>query len=171
MPMPTDAQIFELGDFTLQSGVTLRDARLAYKTFGKLNDDKSNVVVYPTWYSGWHTDNEWLVGTDKKALNPDEWFIVIPNMLGNGLSTSPSNAQVPYDHARFPLVTFYDQVEAQHALLTALGVSSIELVTGWSMGAGQTYQWAVSYPEMVQRAAPFCGSSVTAPHNKVFWSR
>lgn len=168
MPMPTDAQIFELGDFTLQSGVTLRDARLAYKTFGELNDDKSNVVVYPTWYSGWHTDNEWLVGTDKKALNPDEWFIVIPNMLGNGLSTSPSNAQVPYDHARFPLVTFYDQVEAQHALLTALGVSSIELVTGWSMGAGQTYQWAVSYPELVQRAAPFCGSSVTAPHNKVF---
>ena len=54
MPMPTDAQIFELGDFTLQSGVTLRDARLAYETFGKLNDDKSNVVVYPTWYSGWH---------------------------------------------------------------------------------------------------------------------
>lgn len=66
MPMPTDAQIFELGDFTLQSGVTLRDARLAYKTFGKLNDDKSNVVVYPTWYSGWHTDNEWLVGPTRR---------------------------------------------------------------------------------------------------------
>ena len=117
MPAPSDAEYFELGDVTLQSGHTLRGARLAYKTFGTLNADKSNVIVYPTWYSGWHTDNEWLVGTDK-TLNPDEYFIVIPNMLGNGLSTSPSNAASPYDHARFPLVTFYDQVEAQHRLLT-----------------------------------------------------
>lgn len=168
MPAPSDAEYFELGDVTLQSGHTLRGARLAYKTFGTLNADKSNVIVYPTWYSGWHTDNEWLVGTDK-TLNPDEYFIVIPNMLGNGLSTSPSNAASPYDHARFPLVTFYDQVEAQHRLLTEKwGISTIALVTGWSMGAGQTYQWAVSHPEMVQRAAPFCGSSRTAPHNQVF---
>lgn len=168
MPAPTDAEYFDLGDITLQSGLTLRGAQLAYKTFGTLNADKSNVVVYPTWYSGWHSDNEWLIGTDK-TLNPDEYFIVIPNMLGNGLSTSPSNAASPYDRARFPLVTFYDQVEAQHRLITEKwGIESIALVTGWSMGAGQTYQWAVSHPEMVQRAAPFCGSSRTAPHNQVF---
>ena len=168
MPAPTDAEHFELGDFTLQSGATLRGATLAYKTYGTLNADKTNVIVYPTWYSGWHTDNEWLIGTDK-ALNPDEWFIVVPNMLGNGLSSSPSNTPSPYDRARFPAVTFYDQVEAQYQLVTEkFGVSTIALVTGWSMGAGQTYQWAVSHPEMVQRAAPFCGSSKTAPHNKVF---
>jgi homoserine O-acetyltransferase len=168
MPAPTDAEYFELGDFTLQSGATLRDARLAYKTYGNLNDDKSNVIVYPTWYSGWHTDNEWLIG-DGMALDPREWFIIVPNMLGNGLSSSPSNAPAPYDRARFPSVTFYDQVEAQYRLVTeGFGIARIELVTGWSMGAGQTYQWAVSHPEMVQRAAPFCGSSITAPHNKVF---
>ena len=169
MPAPTDAEYFELGDFTLQNGITLRNARLAFKTFGTLNADKSNVIVYPTWYSGWHSDNEWLVGDDKKALNPTEWFIIIPNMLGNGLSTSPSNTPSPYDHARFPDITFYDQVEAQYRLVTEhFGISRLALVTGWSMGAGQTYQWAVSHPEMVERAAPFCGSSVTAPHNKVF---
>jgi homoserine O-acetyltransferase len=168
MPAPTDAEYFDLGDFTLQSGFTLRGARLAYKTYGTLNAEKTNVIVYPTWYSGWHTDNEWLIGADK-ALNPDEWFIIIPNMIGNGLSTSPSNAPAPYDRARFPAVTFYDQVEAQHRLVTEkFGISTIALVTGWSMGAGQTYQWAVSHPEMVQRAAPFCGSSKTAPHNQVF---
>jgi homoserine O-acetyltransferase len=168
MPAPTDAEYFDLGDFTLQSGFTLRDAKLAYKTYGTLNADKTNVIVYPTWYSGWHTDNEWLIGTDK-ALNPDEWFILIPNMIGNGLSSSPSNTPAPYDRARFPAVTFYDQVQAQHKLVTEkFGISTIALVTGWSMGAGQTYQWAVSHPEMVQRAAPFCGSSKTAPHNKVF---
>jgi homoserine O-acetyltransferase len=60
-------------------------------------------------------------------------------------------------------VTFHDQVQAQHQLVTEkFGISTIALVTGWSMGAGQTYQWTVSHPEMVQRAAPFCGSSITA---------
>ena len=163
-----DYETFELGDVTLQGGATLRGARLAYKTFGELNADKSNAIVYPTWYSGFHWDNEWLIG-DGMALDPAEYFIIVPNMLGNGLSTSPSNAAPPYDRARFPHVTFYDQVETQHKLVTEhFGIETLALVTGWSMGAGQTYQWAVSYPEMVQRACPFCGSSKTSEHNFVF---
>ncbi len=168
MPPPTDAEYFELGDVALAHGATLRDARLAYKTYGTLNGDRSNAIVYPTWYSGWHTDNEWLIGPGR-TLDPGEWFVIVPNMLGNGLSSSPSTMPPPYDRARFPLVTFADQVECQYRLVTEhFGISTLPLVTGWSMGAGQTYQWAVSHPEMVQRAAPFCGSSVTAPHNKVF---
>ncbi|MDZ7883073.1 MAG: alpha/beta fold hydrolase [Mycobacterium sp.] len=168
MPAPTDAEYFDLGNFTLQSGHTLRGATLAFKTYGTLNADRSNVIVYPTWYSGWHKDNEWLIGPGR-VLDPAEKFIIVPNMLGNGLSSSPSNTPAPYDGPRFPDVTFYDQVEAQYRLVTEeFGITSIALVTGWSMGAGQTYQWAVSHPEMVQRAAPFCGSSITAPHNKVF---
>jgi homoserine O-acetyltransferase/O-succinyltransferase len=168
MPAPTDFEVFGLGDVVLQHGATLRDAHLAYKTYGTLNADKSNAIVYPTWYSGRHTDNEWLIGTDK-ALNPDEWFVIVPNMLGNGLSSSPSNTPPPYDRARFPHVTFHDQVECQYRLVTEhFGIETLPLVTGWSMGAGQTYQWAVSHPEMVQRAVPFCGSSRTAPHNRVF---
>ena len=74
---------------TLQGGATLRDAKLAYKTHGELNADKSNAIVYPTWYSGRHWDNEWLIG-DGMALDPAEYFIVVPNMLGNGLSSSAS---------------------------------------------------------------------------------
>jgi homoserine O-acetyltransferase len=90
-------------------------------------------------------------------------------MLGNGLSTSPSNTTGAYAGPRFPDITFYDQVRAQHKLVTEqFGIERIALVTGWSMGAGQTYQWAVSHPEMVERIAPFCGSSVTSLHNKVF---
>ena len=85
-----DYETFDLGDFTLQHGVTLTDAKLAYKTFGELNADRSNAIVYPTWYSGFHWDNEWLVGEDM-ALDPRKYFIIIPNMLGNGLSSSPSS--------------------------------------------------------------------------------
>jgi homoserine O-acetyltransferase len=165
---PLDYEVFDLGDVTLQGGATLRDAKLAYKTYGKLNAAKSNAIVYPTWYSGRHWDNEWLIGTGM-ALDPAQYFIIVPNMLGNGLSSSPSNTPPPYDKARFPDVTFYDQVEQQHRLVTEqFGIETLPLVTGWSMGAGQTYQWAVSYPDMVQRACPFCGSSKTSEHNIVF---
>ncbi len=163
-----DYETFDLGDFALQGGDTLSDAKLAYKTYGELNADKSNAIVYPTWYSGFHWDNEWLIG-EGYSLDPSKYFIVVPNMLGNGLSSSPSNTPPPHDKANFPNVTFYDQVEAQHKLVTEqFGIETLVLVTGWSMGAGQTYQWAVSYPDMVQRAAPFCGSSKTSEHNFVF---
>ncbi|WP_046470361.1 alpha/beta fold hydrolase [Allosalinactinospora lopnorensis] len=168
MDRENDYEVFAAGDVVLQHGATLRDARLAYKTYGTLNADKSNAIVYPTWYSGWHWDNEWLIG-EGMALDPADYFIIVPNMLGNGLSTSPSNTPPPYDRSRFPKVTFYDNVALQHRLVTEhFGIERLPLVTGWSMGAGQSYQWAVAYPEMVERIAPFCGSSVTSVHNQVF---
>jgi homoserine O-acetyltransferase len=90
-------------------------------------------------------------------------------MLGNGLSSSPSNTPPPFDRARFPRISVRDNVESQYRLVTEVfGIETLPLVLGWSMGAGQTYQWAVSHPEMVQRMLPFCGSSRTSPHNRVF---
>jgi homoserine O-acetyltransferase len=163
-----DYEIFELGEVRLQMGETLRDAKLAYRTYGSLNEAKSNAIVYPTWYSGQHYDNEWLIG-EGMALDPARYCVIVPNMLGNGLSSSPSNTPPPYDRARFPRVTVFDNVSVQHRLVTErFGIQRLQLVTGWSMGAGQTYQWAVSYPEMVPRILPFCGSATTSRHNFVF---
>lgn len=163
-----DHEVFDLGDITLQHGATLRDAKLTYKTYGTLNDGRSNAIVYPTWYSGRHWENEWLIG-DGMALDPSRYFIIVPNMLGNGLSSSPSNMPQPYDKARFPNVTVADNVGVQHKLVTEhFGIKELALVTGWSMGAGQTYQWAMSYPEMTPKIAPFCGSAKTSEHNIVF---
>ncbi len=163
----TDYAVFDLGDWRLQHGATLPGAKLAYKTFGQLNAAKDNAIVYPTWFSGQHPDNEWLIGTDK-TLNPDHYFIIIPNMLGNGLSSSPSNTPEPYNAARFPRVTIYDNVRAQHALLTqALGIDHIRLVTGWSMGELQTYHWGALYPDMMDLLAPFCGTAKCSRHNYV----
>ena len=88
------------------------------------------------------SDNEWLIGEDK-ALNPAKYFIVITALFGNGQSISPSNSDIKV----FPKVTFYDNVKAQHELLTkGLGVKHLRCVTGWSMGAGQSFQWATQYP-------------------------
>ena len=103
-----DYEVFDLGDVRLQMGATLRDAKLAYKTYGTLDQDRSNAVVYPTWYSGQHYDNEWLIG-EGMALDPARYFIIVPNMLGNGLSSSPSNSPAPVERGRFPKVTIHDE--------------------------------------------------------------
>ncbi|WP_152393139.1 alpha/beta fold hydrolase [Paenibacillus guangzhouensis] len=162
-----DYDIYELEDVTLQSGHTLPKVVLAYKTYGTINAEKTNVIVYPTWFAGLHTDNEWLIGPGK-ALDPEKYFIIVPNMLGNGLSSSPSNTPPPYHQANFPRVTIHDNVRLQHQLVTEkFGITKIALVVGWSLGAVQTFQWGASYPDMVERIAPFGGTAKTRPHAKV----
>ncbi len=160
--------VFELGDFELQSGVVLPQARLAYETHGTLNGRRDNAIVYPTAYAGRHFDNAASVGVGR-ALDPSKYFIVVPDMLGNGLSSSPSTTPPPFDRSRFPLVTIYDNVSAQHRLLTEhFGVARIPLVTGYSMGAQQAFHWAALHAGMVERMAAICGSAKTTPHNWLF---
>ena len=163
-----DYETFELGNVALQSGATLPAARLAFKTYGNLSGAKDNVIVYPTFYGGQHTQNEALIG-EGMALDPQTYFIIIPNMFGNGLSSSPSNTPPPHDRARFPQVTLYDNVLCQRRLVTErFGIERIALVTGFSMGAQQTYHWGALFPDMVERILPSCGSARTSKHNFVF---
>jgi homoserine O-acetyltransferase/O-succinyltransferase len=163
-----DYETFELGDVPLQSGLTLRNAQLAYKTYGRLDASRGNVILYPTSYGAQHIDTEWLIRPGR-ALDPERYFIVIPNMFGNGLSSSPSNAGPPHDRGRFPGVTVADNVRMQRRLLAErLGIERIALVYGWSMGGQQAYHWAALFPDMVERIAVVCGSARTAPHNQVF---
>ena len=164
----TDYDIFNLGDLRLQGGATLRGAWIAYKTYGTLNAAKDNAIVFPTFFGGQHYANEAIIGP-AQALDPDKYFIIVPNMMGNGLSSSPSNTPMPYDRARFPWVSLYDNVSSQHRLVTELfGIERVAMVVGWSMGAQQTYQWGALYPDMVERIAPICGSARTSRHNFVF---
>ncbi len=163
-----DYEVFDLGDVVLQRGATLRGAKLAYKTYGELNQRRDNVIVYPTSYGSQHTLNEARIGPGR-ALDPEKYFIIVPNMFGNGLSSSPSNTPIPYDRARFPNVTLYDNVMCQHRLVTEVfGIETIALVTGWSMGGQQTYHWGSLFPDMVERILPICGSAKTSHHNYVF---
>lgn len=168
MPMTTDCTIFELGDLELQSGTVLTNAKLAYKTYGTLNTAKDNVVVLPTFYTGSHMRNEGFFG-EGRAIDPAFHFIVSINMFGNGISSSPSNTPAPQNGSAFPAITLFDNIKAQHQLLTTeLGVSQISLVTGWSMAGCQSFQWAAQYPELVDAILPFCASAKTAEHNHVF---
>jgi homoserine O-acetyltransferase len=163
-----DFDLFDLGDVVLQSGSTLPHATLAYRTYGTLNSARDNVVVLPTFYGGDHTDNE-LMMAPGRAIDPSRYFVVVPNMFGNGRSSSPSNTPEPLGRAAFPAVTLYDNVMCQHRLITErFGVTRIRLVVGFSMGAQQAFHWGALFPDMVGAIAPICGSAKTSPHNIVF---
>lgn len=163
MSYPTQEGTFALGDFRLQSGEVLHDAKIVWKSYGTFTG--ANAIVYPTSYSAQHPDIEWLIGPDG-ILDPTRWFVVIPNMFGNGLSSSPA------DQPDYPsLVTAYDNVTAQRRLMREVfGVEKIACVYGWSMGAQQAYHWAAAFPDAVERIVINCGSARTAPHNRVFLS-
>ena len=163
-----DHEVFELTDVALQSGVSLPRVELAYKTYGELNPARDNVVLMPTYYGADHVDTEAMIGAGH-ALDPARYFIVVPNLLGNGLSSSPSNTPPPFDRAAFPNVTVYDNVACQHRLVREhLGIDRLRLVTGFSMGAQQAFQWGALHSDMVDAIAPFCGSARTSPHNRLF---
>lgn len=163
-----DYQILELGDFPLLSGEVLKDAKLAYRCYGRLAPARDNLIVLPTFYTGTDTRNEGFFGPGR-AIDPARHFIVSPNMFGNGRSSSPSNTPAPQDGPRFPLVQIWDNIAAQHRLIhDQLGIEKIALVAGWSMAGCQSYQWAAQYPDMVEAILPFCSSARTSPHNFVF---
>ena len=104
-----------------------------------------------------------------RALDPNKYFIILTNLLANGLSSSPSNSPAPVERGRFPKVTIHDNVRLQHMLITEkLGIERLRLVTGFSMGACQTFQWAAQFPDMVRAACPIAGSARTGNFNKVF---
>jgi homoserine O-acetyltransferase len=162
-------ELIDIGDLALEEGGTIRGCKLAVATHGKLNADRDNAILVPTWFSGTSKIIEQAYIGKGRALDPDKYFIVVVNQIGNGLSSSPHNTPAPAGMANFPKVRIADDVRAQHRLLTErLGVSRLALVVGGSMGAQQTYEWAVRYPEMVERAAPIAGTAKTTDHDLVF---
>jgi homoserine O-acetyltransferase len=162
---PVRTGSFELGDLKVENGGVIRDAKLAWQTHGTLSPARDNVIVYPCSYGATHETQEWLIGPDG-VLDPGRWFIVIPDMFSNGLSSSPST------DPEFPsLVTMADNVHAQYRLLTEeFGIDRLAAAYGFSMGAGQAYHWAALYPDFVERAIVVCGSARTSTHNRVFLS-
>ncbi len=165
MSWPRQEGVFALGDLPAQKGGIIKDARIVWQSHGTLNPARDNVIVYPCSYTAQHPDMSWLIGPDT-ILDPTRWFIVIPNMFANGLSSGAA------DNPDYPaIVTSHDNVSAQMRLLNEVfGVDRVAAVYGFSMGAQQAYHWAALFPEQVERAIAVCGTARTAVHNKVFLS-
>ena len=158
---------FAISNFRTESGVTLPKALIVYGTYGHLNAGKSNAVLLPSHYMADFHGYEWLIGPGK-ALDPAELFLVSTELFGNGSSSSPSNTPEPLHGPRFPVTSIRDNVEAVHRLLVEeLNITHVRAVIGFSMGAQQAFQWAVSYPNFAGRIVVTSGTAKTYPHGIV----
>src|SRR3984957_6770705 len=158
---------FVIKNFKTESGVTLPEAHVVYGTYGHLNAARDNVILLPSHYMAKLNGYEWLMGPGK-ALDPGKLFLVTTEMFGNGGSSSPSNTPEPFHGPRFPVMTIRDNVEAVHRLLTEdLKVTHLKAVIGFSMGAQQAFQWAVSYPTFEDRVVATSGTAKTYGHGIV----
>src|SRR5262249_15577 len=127
----------------------------------------NNAVLLPSHYMADMHGYAWLIGPGK-ALDPTKLFLITSELFGNGRSSSPSNTPEPLHGPRFPVVTIRDNVEAVHRLLTEeLRVRHLRAVIGFSMGAQQAFQWAVSYPDYMDRIVATAGTAKTYGHGIV----
>ncbi|MBA3252090.1 MAG: alpha/beta fold hydrolase [Geodermatophilaceae bacterium] len=162
-------ELISIGQLDLEEGGSIPDCQLAVATFGTLNDAKDNAILVTTWYSGTHQIFRDVYIGPEHALNPEKYFIVVINQIGNGLSTSPHNAPDDLAMSKFPKVRIGDDVVAQERLLREhFGIETLQLVVGGSMGAQQTYEWAVRFPDKVERAAPIAGTAQNTPHDFLY---
>ncbi|MEL7298630.1 MAG: homoserine O-acetyltransferase, partial [Pseudomonadota bacterium] len=145
----------------LESGESLSDVTLAYRTWGRLNDTGDNVVLICHALTGSADADVWWPGliAEGGALDPSRDFIVCSNVIAGCYGSSGPYTKIDGDHRqryglRFPQVSVRDMVAAQRLLLESLGVRRINLVLGPSLGGMQTLEWAATYPEWVQAIAP-----------------
>jgi len=150
-------QFANIGDLQLENGKTLLNCQIGYRTFGKINADSSNIVIYPTWFAGTSEQINGSIGANK-LVDDSKYFIIAIDALANGISTSPSNSELQ-GGKNFPEISILDMVNSQHYMLTKIfKFKKIYAIIGGSMGSMQALQWIVTYPDFIQKAVPYVAS-------------
>jgi homoserine O-acetyltransferase len=162
-----EQRIFDLGDFTLESGETIQDCKLGYRTFGKLDQAKSNAVLFPTWFTG--TTKPLASSIPGSYLDTTKHFLILVDALGDGVSSSPSNS-AKQPRLAFPKFTIHDMVESQKKLVASFGVARLHAVMGISMGGMQAFEWSVVEPDMVERAVSIVGTPQLTSQDLLLWN-
>ena len=164
-PAVAHLQYALMGDFKLENGRSIDQCTIAYQTFGKLNKEKNNAVLFPTWFTG--TSMNLLPFVPGKLIDTTRFFLILVDALGDGLSSSPSNSQTQPE-MQFPAFSIRDMVESEYDLLTEhLNIHHLYAVAGVSMGGMQSFQWAVSYPGYMDRIVATSGTAKTYGHGIV----
>jgi homoserine O-acetyltransferase len=165
-PEPTQHE-FIVKNYKTESGAVLPEARLVYGQYGELNATADNVILLPSHYMADMHGYGWLIGPGK-ALDPKKYLLITSELFGNGRSSSPSNTPEPFHGPRFPVTTIRDNIDIVHRMLTEqLHVKHLRAVIGFSMGAQQAFQWAVSYPDFMDRIVATSGTAKTYGHGIV----
>jgi homoserine O-acetyltransferase/O-succinyltransferase len=162
-PLPVE-HTFVIHNFKTESGAVLPEAKIVYGTYGELDQAKDNAILLPSHYMANMNGYGWLIGPGK-ALDPARQFLITSELFGNGRSSSPSNTPEPFHGPRFPVMTIRDNVNAVHQMLVEqYGIQHLKAVIGFSMGAQQAFQWAVSFPDYMDRIVATSGTAKTYGH-------
>lgn len=163
-----DQKLADLGACELESGQRVEGCQVGYRTFGTLDEAKSNVVLFPTWFTG--TTKQLVDVVPDKLVDTKRFYLILVDALGDGVSTSPSTSRAQARLA-FPRFTVKDMVESQRRMLTEVfGITHLRAVMGISMGGMQAIEWGVSHPELVERIAVIVGSPQLTSNDLLLWS-
>lgn len=142
-----------IGNLKLENGEMIYNCKIGYRTFGKVNKDTSNVIIYCSWFEGTSEAIGSLI-EKRNFIDTSDYFIIAFDALGNGISTSPSNYP-----DNFPVITIRDMVKSQFIVLSEyLGIKHIHGAVGGSMGSMQVFEWAVAYPDFIDKIVAYVSS-------------
>lgn len=154
-------KIANIGNLKTTGGKIIKNCKISYRTFGKMNENRSNGILFPTWFGGKSKD---LMGNAGTLIDTTKYYLILVDALGNGVSSSPSNT------VGFPDITIKDMVNAEHQLLTkTLSINHLYAVMGISMGGMQTFEWLTSYPDFMEKAIPIVGTPKQSFYDKILW--
>lgn len=158
----------DLDTCATENGADIQDCEISYRTAGTLNADRSNAVLFPTWFSGTTEGLASQLGPTG-LVDTSRFFVVLVDALGNGVSSSPSTSRAHPDSA-FPVFSIRNMVRTQYRLLTeTLNIDSLHAVIGISMGGMQAFSWMVRYPEFIEKAVPLTGTPRLTPQDRLLW--
>jgi homoserine O-acetyltransferase len=168
---PGERRFLTLDSLELESGAILSPVKIAYQSWGRLNDDRSNAILINHALTGWSDVNAWwpdMVGPGK-PFDTDRYFVVCPNVVGGCQgSTGPSSLSPEGRRygSRFPELSIRDMVLAEKLFADRLGISRFLLAVGPSLGGMRALEWAITYPDAV---AAICtiGSSAIATGDQI----
>ncbi|HEY1806794.1 MAG TPA: alpha/beta fold hydrolase [Terracidiphilus sp.] len=161
-------QFADLGTCKLENGQQIAGCKLGYRTWGKLNAERTNAVLFPSYFSGTSSNLAGFVAANE-LIDPTKYFVIAVDAFGDGVSSSPSNSTAQ-PGPLFPAFTIRDMVTAEYRLATeTLGLKHLHAVMGISMGGMQTFEWMVDYPTFMDDAIPIVGSPRLTGYDLLLW--
>lgn len=150
-------------------GSNIAPCKIAYRTFGRMNVEKDNVVLVTTWLLG--RSEDWIPFLGPSGIvDTSKFYTIVVDALGDGHSQSPSNSS-PTDERAFDALTIGDMVQSQYRLLTEkLGINRLYAVIGASMGGMQAFEWAVRYPSFAEKVVSIIGSPRVGAYDRLLWT-